>query len=74
LPEPDAPERWAEQVEALRARLARQRGYVVLHSAPPALHAHVPAWGAMDGERCLLKAFKARLDPQGILSPGRFIA
>lgn len=74
LPEPGAPERWAARVEALRARLAARRGYAVLQSAPPELHVHVAAWGGMDGELRLLKALKARLDPHGILAPGRFIA
>ncbi len=75
LPAPAAGEdaAFAARVARLRARLAERRGFAVLQSAPPALRAHSAPWGDLGGELALLRALKARFDPNGILAPGRFI-
>ncbi len=74
LPEPP-PERqmeFAERLGRMRSRLAERRGFAVLQSAPEHLRAQIPPWGDLGGELALLRALKARLDPNGILAPGRF--
>jgi glycolate oxidase FAD binding subunit len=61
--------------EARRLAVARG-GSVVVHDAPPAVRARVDVWGAPPPERSalpLMRAVKARLDPDRRLAPGRFV-
>ncbi|HEX7926439.1 MAG TPA: FAD-binding oxidoreductase [bacterium] len=62
------------KIEALRGRVAAQRGYLVVQAAPPELRAKLSSWGDLGGEATLLRALKAKFDPNAILAPGRFIA
>jgi glycolate oxidase FAD binding subunit len=61
--------------EARRLAVARG-GSLVVHDAPPAVRARVDVWGAPPPERSalpLMRAVKARLDPDRLLAPGRFV-
>jgi glycolate oxidase FAD binding subunit len=62
-------------VGALRERLSRERGSVVVLAAPPAVRAQVRGRGGMDGKvpsLRLMRAVKDQFDPDGRMSPGRF--
>lgn len=65
----------AAQVQAwldgLRARLDEQEGFAVVESAPEALITQMDVWGTPPGTG-LLKRYKSRFDPQGVLNRGRY--
>ncbi len=69
-----------EQVHALvpwlrelRGDLQSERGYVALVSAPAALKQDAGVWGDLGGEGGIMQLLKARLDPKGIMAPGRYL-
>ena len=66
----------AAQVQAwldgLRKRLDEQQGFAVVESVPEALSTQLDVWGTPPGVR-LLKLYKSRFDPQGLLNRGRYV-
>jgi glycolate oxidase FAD binding subunit len=66
----------AAQVQAwlggIRARLDDQQGFVVVESAPEILITQLDVWGTSSGAG-LLKRYKSRFDPQGLLNRGRYV-
>ncbi|MCZ6627178.1 MAG: FAD-binding oxidoreductase [SAR324 cluster bacterium] len=64
----------AAWIEAMRAALMEERGYLLIEAAPPALKARSHVWGDLEGEAEIMALIKSRLDPKGILAPGRFLA
>jgi glycolate oxidase FAD binding subunit len=48
-------------------------GYAVVESAPPEVKTRLEVWGPPPSSFALLKALKNKFDPEGLLSPGRFI-
>ena len=66
----------AAQVQAwlgsIRARLDDQQGFAVVESAPESLITQLDVWGASPGVG-LLKRYKSRFDPQGVLNRGRYV-
>jgi glycolate dehydrogenase FAD-binding subunit len=57
----------------LRDLVAAHGGYAVVESAPPAVKTALEVWGPTPSSFALLQALKHRFDPEGVLSPGRFI-
>ncbi len=66
----------AAQVQAwlgsIRARLDDRQGFAVVESAPETLITQLDVWGASSGAS-LLKRYKSRFDPQGVLNLGRCV-
>jgi len=65
-------EREAEAVQRLRDVSGQQQGTAVVLDAPAAVKQDVDVWGpvpALD----LMRRVKERFDPEGLLSPGRFV-
>ena len=66
----------AAQVQAwmdgLRAQLDEQQGFAVVESAPEVLITQLDVWGTPPGAG-LLKRYKSRFDPQGLLNRGRYV-
>ncbi len=60
-------------VEWLRVITKKLGGYVVVELIDPTLKGQIDVWGHMEGVLPLMKGVKEKLDPQGILSPGRFV-
>ena len=58
-------------LEGLRAQLDEQEGFAVVESAPEALITQMDVWGTPPGAG-LLKRYKSRFDPQGVLNRGRY--
>ncbi len=63
----------AELIEKWRGALRPVRGSVVIESGPVSLKSQVDAWGYRYKDLNLMKQIKNRLDPQGVLNPGRFV-
>ena len=59
-------------VEALRARVEAERGFLVIESGPPGLRVVIDPLGA--GERELVRALRRQFDPDGTLNRGRWEA
>jgi len=59
-------------VTALRAAAPAWSGSVVVLAAPPAVRSAVDAWGPVSG-LTLMRRVKEQFDPDGRLSPGRFV-
>ena len=66
----------AAQVQAwlggIRARLDDRQGFAVVESAPEILITQLDVWGTSSGAG-LLKRYKSRFDPQGLLNRGRYV-
>jgi glycolate oxidase FAD binding subunit len=63
----------AELTAAVRTAARRQGGWAVCESMPPALRASLDPWGFDEPSVALMRRVKDALDPQAILSPGRFV-
>jgi glycolate oxidase FAD binding subunit len=48
-------------------------GHAMIEWAPLAVKERVPVWDAAGPTLRLMKGIKERLDPRGILNPGRFV-
>jgi len=58
---------------ALRQRAQASGGHLTLVRAPLAVKEALGAWGPVGPALGLMHAVKSRLDPRGILNPGRFV-
>jgi glycolate oxidase FAD binding subunit len=67
------PEPTQRAMAALRERLVRVGGALVLERAPPALLSGIDAWGPVGSALAVMRELKQRFDPEGRLSPGRFV-
>ena len=65
--------RMVEAVNELRAAARSVDGYLVVERCPLEVKEQVDVWGEVEGAG-LMRRIKERLDPQGILNPGRFVA
>jgi len=63
-------EAFSSVVTALRARTPAGEGSAVVVRMPAAWHRDLDAWGPLAAAP-VMRAIKQRLDPLGILSPGR---
>ncbi len=65
----------AAQADAVAGSIGRAAadagGYAVIESAPPALKARLPVWGAEPGGLALMRKLRGAYDPRGIMIPGR---
>ncbi len=66
------PAQVAAVLAALRGAADRFGGAVVVRDAPAAVRAAVDVWGPVRGLD-LMRRVKDRLDPTGVLAPGRFV-
>lgn len=71
---PEGPAADAEALRLLRRRLEASGGTLVLERADPALMRDVEPYGAAGRVAALAAGLRARFDPRGILSPGRFVS
>jgi glycolate oxidase FAD binding subunit len=60
-------------VTSLRRAAASLEGTLVLKAASPALKERLDVWGDPGPDLVLMRRLKEQFDPQGILSPGRFL-
>jgi glycolate oxidase FAD binding subunit len=57
----------------LSALVGGHGGYVVVENAAPEAKTQLEVWGAPPSSFALLQTLKRKFDPEGVLSPGRFI-
>ncbi len=58
----------------LRQTVMSRQGNLIIEVAPPELKRHIDVWGSVEGTLNLMKQIKAKLDPTGLLNPGRFVS
>ncbi|MBN1106982.1 MAG: FAD-binding oxidoreductase [Deltaproteobacteria bacterium] len=66
----------AETARAVASILARCRelgGNLVVLQAPTGLKKGLPVWGEPGADLLVMKRLRAKIDPQGLMSPGRFV-
>ena len=60
--------------ESLAGATRECRGHAIVASAPAALKKNIDVWGEPPATLALMRNIKHQFDPDGILSPGRFVA
>ena len=64
----------ADALMQLRQTVMSRQGNLIIEVAPPELKRHIDVWGSVEGTLNLMKQIKAKLDPIGLLNPGRFVS
>jgi FAD/FMN-containing dehydrogenase len=62
-----------QAVHALFRRCLELGGNLMVERAPVAVKQHLPIWGEPGAHWRIMKRIRAQLDPEGIMSPGRFV-
>ena len=62
-----------EAVKKLLKRCRESGGNLVVQRAPVEMKADLPIWGEAGSDVLLMKRLKEKLDPLGIMSPGRYV-
>lgn len=73
LPQDDDAQRALDLAATLRQSVARLGGSLVVEACPLPLKEKIDVWGEPAGDFPLMQRIKEQFDPQGILSPGRFL-
>jgi glycolate oxidase FAD binding subunit len=73
LPQDDGAQRALDVATTLRRTIARLGGSLVVEACPLALKERIDVWGEPAADFPLMQRIKEQFDPQGILSPGRFL-
>lgn len=60
-------------LETLTSFAAAARGNLIVTRCPAEWKTVLPIWGRPTGDRIVMKAVKAKLDPNHIFNPGRFV-
>lgn len=60
-------------IQELRREAEAAEGSLVVEAAPPAIKAHVDAWGKPGEAFEVMRRLKADFDPRGLCNPGRFL-
>ena len=60
-------------LERLREKIETLKGSLVIESAPGEIKSEIDAWGNDYSSQPLMRRVKEQLDPQKLLSPGRFV-
>jgi glycolate oxidase subunit GlcD len=60
------------RLETLRTDAQQLGSDLIIEGAPAALRNRIDAWGSSSASAALMQRIKRQLDPEGILSPGRF--
>ncbi len=64
----------AGDIDFLRNVAQRLSGSLIIENAPPEVKQQFDAWGDLGNTASLMERIKQQLDPDRILSPGRFSA
>jgi glycolate oxidase FAD binding subunit len=72
-PKAPPPDVVADALESLRREAEGVEGSLVLQDGPASLKARVDAWGKPGDAFGVMEQLKAKFDPRGLCSPGRFL-
>lgn len=72
-PAGDQPDADLQLATSLRQAVASLGGTLIVEAAPIALKERLDVWGEPGSDFALMRRLKEQFDPQGILSPGRFL-
>ena len=73
LPQADDARRALDLAKTLRQAVAHLGGSLTVEACPLSLKESIDVWGEPAGDFPLMQRIKEQFDPQGILSPGRFL-
>jgi len=71
--EDEQTEQSARLIEKARSTVQAKAGNLVIEAAPQGLKAKIEVWGSVGNAFAAMQALKNKLDPKGILNPGRFL-
>jgi glycolate oxidase FAD binding subunit len=63
----------AELIGRLTEEAAKREGNLVVESCPTDIKEKVDVWGRQRKDRLVMRRLKEKMDPQGVLNPGRFV-
>ena len=63
----------ADLVARFTAEAAKQDGNLIVEAAPAALKEKVNVWGEPRNDTVVMRRLKEKVDPAGVLNPGRFV-
>ncbi len=63
----------AELIGRLTEEAVKHEGNLVVESCPPELKEKVGVWGRTRTDHIIMRRLKEKMDPQGVLNPGRFV-
>ena len=63
----------AEMISAFTAEAAKREGNLVVEAAPRSLKEKVNVWGQTRSDTVVVRRLKEKIDPAGVLNPGRFV-
>ncbi len=63
----------ADLIGRFTAEAAKQEGNLIVEAAPRALKEKVNVWGQPRSDYVVMRRLKEKVDPAGILNPGRFV-
>jgi glycolate oxidase FAD binding subunit len=66
-------DKWLSALRNLRVAVEAERGYVLIERAPASVMEPLGPWGELGGEVQLMRALRQKIDPSGILTPGRYL-
>ena len=66
-------ERAQDMLKGLQEAAQAAQGNLILPRCPPEWKRSLPVWGRPRGDAWLMREVKAKLDPNGLFNPGRFL-
>jgi glycolate oxidase FAD binding subunit len=63
----------ADLIGRLLAEAVKHEGNLVVESCPPEIKEKVGVWGRLRDDHVIMRRLKERMDPHGVLNPGRFV-
>jgi glycolate oxidase FAD binding subunit len=63
----------AELIGKLTAEAVKYEGNLVIESCPRETKEKVSIWGQQRNDQVIMRRLKEKMDPQGVLNPGRFV-
>ncbi len=60
-------------IGAFTAEAAKNDGNLIVEAAPRALKEKVSVWGRPRSDTVVMRRLKEKIDPAGVLNPGRFV-
>jgi len=63
----------AEFIDKLTAEAVKYEGNLCVESCPRQIKEKISVWGQQRSDQVIMRRLKEKMDPQGVLNPGRFV-